>query len=894
MAKIVIGNNDTNNSLQHNEQAINKEKEAYQYVGKLFDYIRKNNLDAAKTIENFVEELEDTRMKKQQAAKMLGAEVVAKYKEQLDADKIKKDKIKTLKAQKEILEYISKQRADIRAKDDEILQKEVDILKAKETQTKKEVKAKEAELRKLKKEKEKEEQKQKAEKEDAEYGFGSKFLESFSKFTEETSHGAGKNFARTTEENLLKTIKGVGKAISDGINAVNNSIKSYAKYQTGINARLQGTSSFSKISKTLNSVAYSPLIKAEDLYSNVAALAEQGIVSNIEQRAFLQTTKEGIATTFNAMDESLRRMIRIQQTDSTAARLGMEGYLTRFLNTYVENTEYLTSTFDNVASSLLEASAMLGSASKSLEFEETVQKWLGTLTGLGLSNETAQNLATAIGQLGSGDVEALSGSNMQNLLVMAANRVNLQYGELLTNGLDAHNTNKLMRGVVEYLQELGTQSTNVVKNQLSKIFGVTVSDLVAVTNLKARDLQTIFDDQLSYQGMYSELGEQFNALNERVGIANILDNLFSNLSYQNGMNIGANPATFALWKIADMIKSTTGGINIPYVTALGTGVDIEATADQLMKLGIVGVSTLSNIGKIIKGVNNVENGSTLLAALGIDVGTNELGGFNPNGIRTKAPGFKKYMVSGNTYVGNENADDYYQASLNAAEAKGEEKVKAKMKNYKDPVVEYFDKTLQFGDILDNLTSNQVAVISVLNGIGSQFGVSTAKGIGKLSGVGSLIPVKNNQVNNDDTVQVYKGFTDVVDQIALSESKINENLSLLPKYLSNRISKSGVGLKDTTITAKPGNATKVVNTEDTNVNASLSNSAIADIGNYLAGIQFEIGFKSLVDNVADINEKLNASQNGNGGGSITGITLGNAPRIPGIGGAGIPLDGRSTY
>ena len=41
-----------------------------------------------------------------------------------------------------------------------------------------------------------------------------------------------------------------------------------------------------------------------------------------------------------------------------------------------------------------------------------------------------------------------------------------------------------------------------------------------------------------------------------------------------------------------MIQGLTGGINIPFITAFGTGVDINTSVENLMKLGIVGVSTL--------------------------------------------------------------------------------------------------------------------------------------------------------------------------------------------------------------------------------------------------------------------------------------------------------------
>ena len=45
----------------------------------------------------------------------------------------------------------------------------------------------------------------------------------------------------------------------------------------------------------------------------------KGIAFNVEQRAFLDTISEKIATTFEATDASLLKLVRIQQADSFPA-----------------------------------------------------------------------------------------------------------------------------------------------------------------------------------------------------------------------------------------------------------------------------------------------------------------------------------------------------------------------------------------------------------------------------------------------------------------------------------------------------------------------------------------------------------------------------------------------
>ena len=515
----------------------------------------------------------------------------------IEENKIKSDAIREeLDAYAAMSEY-SKETSQMQL---DILEKQRQAEKAKAEGKEAEAKQAEKDAAKLKRQLKEAEKKHEVQEANKDYNMrenlSDKFFSDFKDALNDDKHAQ-----KTLEQNIEKSMKAMADNIKQMANAINNAISSYAKFQTSINARLQGVSSFSEATNVLSKVAFSPLLNAEDLYSNLQSLVDSGIVTNVEQRAMFQTVKDGIAKTFDVTDAALLRMIRLQRNDSTAARLGLEAYLNRFLNVYVENTEYLTSTFDSVASSLFEASALLGQANStaaSLEFEYIVQKWLGTLTGLGLSDNAANSIATAIGQLGSGEVD----NSMESLMVMAASRANMSYAEMLHQGVTASEANKLLKSIVQYLQELAGYDSNIVKNQLSKIFGVTVSDLIAVTNLSEESIKKIENDILTYDQMYGELEYQFQQLPGRLGIANLLENAFNNLTYQIGMSIGSNAASFAAWKITDLIHSATGGINIPYISAMGTGLDLEVTVERLIQLGLVGIATLGNIGNIISGV----------------------------------------------------------------------------------------------------------------------------------------------------------------------------------------------------------------------------------------------------------------------------------------------------
>lgn len=485
-------------------------------------------------------------------------------------------------------------------------------------------------------------------------------------------------------DDLNKTMEKLGSVINQGIST-------YSKYQLGISARLQGYRGnegdvFSQVEKNLtNAVGVTPYFKTETMLNNLQALVEQGIASNIEQRAFLQTAKDGIATTFSANDAALLRIIRLQQSDSTAARLGMEAYLTRYLNNLVENTEYLQSTFDNVENALLEASSQMG-ASQATEFEYIVQKWLGALTGTGLSEATAHSIAQAVGYLGSGDIGSLSNSNMQNLLVMSASKAGLNYSDLLTNGLNAYNTNKLLYAMADYMAGMSAGGNNVTKSQLAQTFGVSISDITAAKQLSS-SFKSIYNNMMSYSGMYGELESQMGKLVQRTAISEMISNVGANAKFSLASSIASNPALNALWQITDMIQGATNGINIPAVSVMGNMVDLNTTVENLMKLGVVGAGSLSLIGDIINGVGNTVNPAGILGRLNIGAESKTNAITRGVGLKASSTGLG---TSVSTYVGNSSSGDLYESTLNSANDSANKELSQKVAEADNPTKNIYD------------------------------------------------------------------------------------------------------------------------------------------------------------------------------------------------------------
>ena len=224
----------------------------------------------------------------------------------------------------------------------------------------------------------------------------------------------------------------------------------YPQYQGAINARLQGSGKYYQdISGMIRSnLQFSPYVKQQTMLENLNKLVEAGIAYNVEERAFLASVAENIATTFDATNGTILRIVRLQQADSTAARLGMEASLTSFLNNMFQNTEYLTNTFKDVTDKLLEATSTM-TRENSVAFEYMVQKWLGALESVGVSESTLSKIAEGIGYLGSGNIAALSSDEgLQNLMVMSANKAGENYADLLIKGLDSSSTNKLLKSMV--------------------------------------------------------------------------------------------------------------------------------------------------------------------------------------------------------------------------------------------------------------------------------------------------------------------------------------------------------------------------------------------------------------------------------------------------------------
>lgn len=407
----------------------------------------------------------------------------------------------------------------------------------------------------------------------------------------------------------------VNNIISKSFSAIQGSVDTYlgtyTQYMSKVEARIQGAyedMTYASLNDIIRrNTAGSPYVKYVDVLDNLSKFVEQGITSNLTQRAFLATIKDKIATTFDAFNSNMLRLIRIQQSDSTLARLGMEASLTKLFNNMFGDTSYLNDTLKGVSDALLDVSSQFTSE-VAVEFEYITQKWLGALGSLGVGSSTLTSIASAINALGTGDVDYLtSNTAMQSLLVMAANRSGQSYADMLTKGINADQINDLLAGIIEYVQEITRGQSNVVKSQYASLFGLTMADISAFENVTQDQIERLYSTGLSYSKAVDEVNNQLNQVSDRMHLSEKMDILLDNALASIGMGVANNAALYGTYKTFDILEKLTGGTKLPLVFGSGSQMSIEAMA----KTAILGISS---VGALTAAIQNWTRGSSGLDA----------------------------------------------------------------------------------------------------------------------------------------------------------------------------------------------------------------------------------------------------------------------------------------
>ena len=407
----------------------------------------------------------------------------------------------------------------------------------------------------------------------------------------------------TRSEKISGAIGAAANAMGAYAYGLKSTIEEIASYRGRIDTRLQGLrsgSSWDAINKSITGIAgISPFLKQSDIAKKVDQMVSQGIAFNVEQRAALDVMKDKIANTFEATNTTLLRLVRIQQQDTTAGRLGMESALTAFLNNMYQTTEYMGQIANSIKGNLEEAMSLM-TGENALSFEYQIQKWLGSLYSTGMSQEAVSGLGGVLGKLAAGQLEGITQGGQGNLVIMAANNAGLNIADILNNGLNSQTTNQLLDSMVDYLAKIYDQAgeSKVIQQQIASVYGMTASDLKAAVNL-SRSRSAVARSGLSYDDAINRLYSMAGTMRQRASVSELLSNAFSNFQYTMAAGIANDPASYAIYSIGSLLQDTVGGINIPSFSVFGTGVDLNTTFANLMMSGALGASLVGGIGKII-------------------------------------------------------------------------------------------------------------------------------------------------------------------------------------------------------------------------------------------------------------------------------------------------------
>ena len=220
----------------------------------------------------------------------------------------------------------------------------------------------------------------------------------------------------------------------------------------------------------------------------------------------------------------------------------------------------------------------------------------------GMNVETVNSLASALNQLGSGDISNL-GNGISNLVLMGAARAGLDYGALLNNGLTAGTTDKLLSSITSYLQEMGANQSNVVRSQLGNLFGVSITDLIAANNMRQTS-----------GSVSSDIGTLLGDYNSFVTSGTKLKNIIANLMWSFGTNIASDSNQLKMYEVTSLIsKSGLGNMLYGFGDAVSGGKGL---------LGLTGGAA----GGILKALGVAATNAPLIPILASFFGLNS-GGF---------------------------------------------------------------------------------------------------------------------------------------------------------------------------------------------------------------------------------------------------------------------------
>jgi hypothetical protein len=417
----------------------------------------------------------------------------------------------------------------------------------------------------------------------------------------------------------------------------------------------------------------------------------------------------------------------------------MESALNAFLNEMYETSEYLSDVAGSVKSSLEEMESLMGGA-EATEVEFQVQKWLGSLYSVGMSQNATQSIADALGKIAAGDIDGLTSGGAGNLLIMAANDAGLSIADILTTGINSSDTNKLLQAAVNYLAELSDSAADnkVVQQQLANVFGVKASDLKAATNLTIPgSVSNIYNNSITYDNMLNRLHEMAGSMGSRTSIAEMISNIWDNGQYTLAGSMASNPISYVIYKAATLLDDTVGGIPFPDLFGFGTGVGLNTTIADLMRVASMGTGLIGSSFSILAGLGNSFDGRNMLNSLGINSGSGLKITPRGEGIGASDGGGKKTTSESGyaSYTGNTSGSDIINSTMqDQKDTNKQTMIEAQEESEDNEITALNTTVIKIYELLEDVVHGNSSVKVKVEGYGL---TSTGNGKGSLGGVSGL-------------------------------------------------------------------------------------------------------------------------------------------------------------
>jgi hypothetical protein len=139
-----------------------------------------------------------------------------------------------------------------------------------------------------------------------------------------------------------------------------------------------------------------------------------------------------------------------------------------------------------------------------------------------------------------------------------------------------------------------------------------------------------------------------------------------------------NPVLYAVYNAATLLDSVAGGIALPDIKVMGSGVNLQTTVADLMRVASIGTSALGGIGKLVAGLaagsGGGFSGSGMLKAFGVDNNITTLSRGKGTGLEALTSGSD---TSTSGFVGNSDGSDVQQKTLDDASEDGNKQLAEK-------------------------------------------------------------------------------------------------------------------------------------------------------------------------------------------------------------------------